>query len=472
MNKKLLPLAVLTAVATGGLSTAQAVYVNNNGTGQVLIYPYYSVEGENDTYINIVNTTDQTKAVKVRFLEGMNSQEVLDFNLYLSPRDHWSAMVTESASGGARLVTADEFCTVPDIVGRQGSTVNFREFQYSDVDEVHNGIERTREGYVEIIEMGVVTGDHEEWATHDSSGVPDNCGALIDSWSTGGTWSNNRDMDIAPASGGLSGYGVLINPADGVSAAYDATAFGNFWSAGDWDHRRPGSVLPSLRSGQATAQVIDGNQLYDVTFTDSVDAISATIMQSMIMNDFVLAPEINAGTDWVVNFPTKRFYVFPEPQFAADRPLRPFTTEWDPEKAEACEPIGMDYWDREEREEFVRDVDFSPTPTTDPISLCKEVNVVTFNEANVLYASDRIGHNLDVAFDNGWMQIDFTRETGRWMTGSNNVDETPLTFYGLPTIGFGVQRYTNGDLGGLLANYMGLVNHKAVRDIRSGEAAD
>ena len=132
----------------------------------------------------------------------------------------------------------------------------------------------------------------------------------------------------------------------------------------------------------------------------------------------------------------------------------------------------MDYWDREEREEFVRDVDFSPTPTTDPISLCKEVNVVTFNEANVLYASDRIGHNLDVAFDNGWMQIDFTRETGRWMTGSNNVDETPLTFYGLPTIGFGVQRYTNGDLDGLLANYMGLVNHKAVRDIRSGVAAD
>ena len=458
MNKKLLPLAVLTAVATGGLSTAQAVYVNNNGTGQVLIYPYYSVEGENDTYINIVNTTDQTKAVKVRFLEGMNSQEVLDFNLYLSPRDHWSAMVTESASGGARLVTADESCTVPTIVGRPGSTVDFRDLQYEG-DSV-DGIERTREGYVEIIEMAEVDGDHADWLTHDSSGVPANCGALVDSWSSGGTWNSNADADILPAGGGLYGYGVLINPADGVSAAYDATAFGNFWPAGDWDHSGPGSLFPSLASGQAQAQVIDGNALYDVTFDDSIDALSATIMQSMIMNDFVLAPEINAGTDWLVNFPTKRFYVNEEPAAA------PFTTSWNPATSEACEPIEINYWDREEQSEFVRDVDFSPSPDADPIALCKEVNVVTFNSADVLYASDRLGHNIDVAFDNGWMQMDFTQEAGRFVEGFD--DDWDYRFHGLPAIGFGVQRYTNGDLGGLLANYMGLVNHKADRSIESG----
>ena len=32
-------------------------------------------------------TTSLTKAVKVRFLDGKNGREVLDFNLFLSPAD-------------------------------------------------------------------------------------------------------------------------------------------------------------------------------------------------------------------------------------------------------------------------------------------------------------------------------------------------------------------------------------------------
>jgi hypothetical protein len=72
MNKKLVSMAVAAALV-GGVGAAQAIHVNTDGLGQVLLYPFYSVEGGNDTYIQIVNTTDQTKAVKVRFLEAMNS---------------------------------------------------------------------------------------------------------------------------------------------------------------------------------------------------------------------------------------------------------------------------------------------------------------------------------------------------------------------------------------------------------------
>ena len=112
MKKKLLPLAL--AAATGLVaSTAQAVFVNPEGHGQVLLYPYYTVEGGNDTYINLVNTTNEYKAVKVRILEAMNSQEVLDFNLYLSPQDHWSAVITADTNGaGAVIRTAGTSCTV------------------------------------------------------------------------------------------------------------------------------------------------------------------------------------------------------------------------------------------------------------------------------------------------------------------------------------------------------------------------
>ena len=96
-------------VALAGLSTlglagaAEAVMVNPNGLGQVLIYPYYTVRnGYNlggvsaapfNTLLSIVNTTNSTKAVKVRFREGKASAEVLDFNVFLSPYDMWTAAV-------------------------------------------------------------------------------------------------------------------------------------------------------------------------------------------------------------------------------------------------------------------------------------------------------------------------------------------------------------------------------------------
>jgi hypothetical protein len=93
MNRKNLTSAVLAGLAgvAGIAATAQAVNINPDGLGQVLIYPYYTVNGGNVTLLSVVNTTENAKAVKVRFNEGLNTREVLDFNLYLSPFDVWTA---------------------------------------------------------------------------------------------------------------------------------------------------------------------------------------------------------------------------------------------------------------------------------------------------------------------------------------------------------------------------------------------
>ena len=128
--KKILPVAVLAALA--GVNGTQAVNVNSDGLGQVLLYPFYTAEGSQDTYINLVNTTDEYKAVKVRILESMNSQEVLDFNLCLSPQDHWSAVITASEEGeGATIMSGDKSCTVPLAVS-EGKVIHFRDFEYQD----------------------------------------------------------------------------------------------------------------------------------------------------------------------------------------------------------------------------------------------------------------------------------------------------------------------------------------------------
>ncbi|MGB5098482.1 MAG: hypothetical protein WBN82_11300, partial [Porticoccaceae bacterium] len=72
MKKTFLRSAAI-AVAVTGASAAHAVHVNPDGLGQVLLYPYYTVQNNFVTAIHVVNTTDQAKAVKVRFLEGKNS---------------------------------------------------------------------------------------------------------------------------------------------------------------------------------------------------------------------------------------------------------------------------------------------------------------------------------------------------------------------------------------------------------------
>lgn len=456
--KKILPVAVLAALA--GVNGAQAVHVNPDGLGQVLLYPFYTTEADQDTYINLVNTTDEYKAVKIRILESMNSVEVLDFNIYMSPFDHWSAVITEHADGGASLQTADKTCTVPIAVS-QGIEIPFRSTEYQADSE--DGIDRTREGYVEVIEMGTIQDTDGLWsAIEHVDGVPGDCAELTARWNTGGAWDLDSSDGMTSVSGGLYGYGVLIDVPRGTDATYDAVALDDFADF-SVNHTDPGSLLPSLESSTTDYDLFDqGGVVSGSAITDGVDAVSAILMSSSISNDYVLEPSIGGGTDWVVTFPTKRAYVN-----ESVTAIPPFTDIWDAETSTACETFEIRYWDREEGEPTtpVSPLDFSPLPPPGEIptfSFCHEANVLTYNDSNVLSASDRTGVNLNLeeGFDNGWARIDFTG-TGRVLTTQDH------QFLGLPQIGFAVQRYINAEVEGAqtLANYAGTVTHKADRSI-------
>ncbi len=100
--------ALFSAIAGAGAlaltGAANAVYVNHDGLGQVLVYPYYTARDGVATLLSVVNTTNNAKIVKVRFLEGKNSQEVLDFNLFLSPFDVWTGAVLPAGQAAADLL--------------------------------------------------------------------------------------------------------------------------------------------------------------------------------------------------------------------------------------------------------------------------------------------------------------------------------------------------------------------------------
>lgn len=442
MKKKLLSTAIAAGMGMGLMSTAaQAVYVNSQGTGQVLLYPYYSAENGNDTYVQVVNTSDVGKVVKVRFLESKNSDEVLDFNLYLSAQDVWAGAVTATADGGAKIVTSDNSCTTPGI-SSEGEA--FRTFEFTGDDD--QSVARTAQGHLEIIGMAdIQPGSDLEGLIEHVDGTPPGC-ADIPADLTGST-------DLLPFGStgngaGLYGFSQLVNVEDGVAAKMDATALADFSTNVLWT--QSGSTAPSLEDVNTDAIVFDGANARTLDAIDG-DNVSAVLMTRDIQNSYVVDEGINAGTDWIVTFPTKFLYSEGDP---AGDPLAPFTSVWDGDKA--CESVSLSVYDREERMMGGgTTVDFSPTPPdeTGP-QLCYEANVITFNNSNVIGASN--AKNISSDFASGWMNLGF--DQGQSM----DVDEagTTITMNGLPAIGYSVVKYTNGTIGGVVRNYMGASKHK------------
>lgn len=455
MKKQLLASVV---AGLGVVGSAHAVHVNPDGLGQVLLYPSYTVQDGFDTYVHVVNTTTATKAVKVRFLEGKNSQEVLDFNLYLSPKDEWTGVITRSENG-AKLSTNDTTCTAPAI---PAAGVEFRNFRFTG-DSVSTTA-RTREGYLEIIEMGdldTVNPMVAAAAVH-TNGVPKDCAAVRAYAST---------VAQLPVSGGLYGFNTLINVGSGVATSVDAVAIDDFWLT-TGSHTATGSLSPSLEQASGVAHILDGNVVTTATFARPVDSVSAVLSRTAIMNDYVVGLNFDAKTDWVVTFPTKRFYVNPAAKSTdADiAAIPPFTQKWLTDKSQSCDEISITYYDREEATEHGED-DFSPTPDVAVAALCNEVNTISIVEnggGGGLFGAEFTNAQIELApgFRAGWMEIGFPSDPAA-TTGLVGGGATVL---GLPAIGFSAMSFTNGTLEvdgvNVLSNYGGSVVHKGVRGIQ------
>lgn len=442
--------AVALAATLGAAASAHAVNHNPEGLGQVLLYPIYSSENGQYSAIHVTNTTNQYKAVKVRFLEGMNSQEVLDFNLYLSPFDVWTGVVTQTASG-AKLTTADTSCTA----GAIGAGLDFRTTLFaSSADSVKDG-SRTRVGHVEVIEMGQIdqaSTDGNVVAARNAilhtNGVPGNCELVRAAWRTGGFWRANPGLGMLPPAGGLYGSVTLVNVENGTEIAADAVALDN-WASGH-QHNLPGDEAPSLNAGDPVATFKNGS---DSVFASGFDAVSAVLMKQDLVNDYAYGAGLNAQTDWVVTFPTKRAYVNTGTTVANP----PFTTVWDPATSSACEPITLTIWDREERENVVDEDQISPRPPVPGIALCHETNVLSIEDSN-LVGGQHVRNQLDdMPFQTGWMRLGFAAPTNV-LTPTGGSVTTPLL--GLPAIGFAAVQIQNGDVGGLLSNYAASYLHK------------
>lgn len=292
MRKTKLSLA-LSALLVGGLfsSSAQAVNLTEDGLGDAAIFQYYTAKetanGKWRTFIRVINTSEDSVAAKVRFREAANSREVLDFTVFLSPKDEWVAWVDPNADGlgNPGIRTDDESCLYPEVGSTDQTGEGFfnlnadtryalfkdRTFTtpYADGTAPATTEDRLHEGYAEVIGTAswLPGSQMSQDIEHNSSGIPTNCARVNREFenfeSQGGTFLSSveqglgilegsltqEDYDTVVASEAsqylldpidlprgvdnvLAANAYLINVTAGLGAGYDPLILANFRT--DW----------------------------------------------------------------------------------------------------------------------------------------------------------------------------------------------------------------------------------------------
>ena len=446
-----------------------AARLDPDGVGQALIFPYYTARasGPNplNTYVSIVNHATDTKALRVRFRDGRMGAETLSFNLFLAPNDVWTGAVVPSGTAGTTLATADTSCTDPAF-SAGARTLDFRNTAYSGAndDGAGAGLDRTREGFVEVLEMATLTGASAQAVAHNAAGLAPGCASMV----------GNAAPSLGVPTGGLSGTFTLINVANGMDFSGNADALADlgtrpyFRVAGD-----PYPDLNAVEIDTVSAVTVGGN-MYRSTWARAVDAVTAALVRSQWMGEYVLDTATASQTDVVVTFPTKRFYV------ASNTMASPFSggPGWAADCGGRTAPtlgdvVQVTAFDRETRAFFQTVTDFPEQPAGAVITLCGASNVFsvvsdgaglgTAGGSRVL-GSTNGGYSLGTVpvsqnVQDGWIQIIPTR-TQRFASGATStrldvVSGATTTgahsFVGLPVVGFTVRTFQNGTLtcGGL-----------------------
>ena len=341
------------------VANATAVSLNEGGIGNYLFTPYFTTQKDNNTLVSIVNTDNVNgKIVKVRFRGAANSEDLLDFQVFLSPSDVWTASLAQGSDGRTVITTPDSSCTLPSIGAASTAERTFKTSRLVATYPTPLGPvattpaqanAQTREGYIEYLNMAdVVPGSPLFTAIKHVNGVAPCTPAMMAALSStakgsatagGASATNVAALGMSAPSGGLTGtwsifsnaqtkaYGdnhIAVeavdgagNPARGRIVYAPQMATGIIDSGADSTVITEGTADPVLN---AAPNGVMWNDLPDMSTpvpmgitnpTDSVVKLSTALSKETVNNEFVAtagAGPVPWDTDWVVTHATRRYY--------------------------------------------------------------------------------------------------------------------------------------------------------------------
>ncbi|MCP4680751.1 MAG: hypothetical protein GY864_00275 [Desulfobacterales bacterium] len=226
--KKLVKCLVVLMALTMASGVAYAANLNEhvkvapNHIGDLLIMPFYlTLDGGWDTKICVTNTsTTHCVVAKVVFRSWVNSEEVLDFLIFLTPTDKWCGNIYYSQTGAA-IYSADDSVLV-GIDGCEGTFAtdsNPQDQAFYPV-ECGNGAgnadyDLNYFGYAEVIEIWsrAISGDPDGLAlVGERSVVPVSKTLLYRyycTWQASGSWEND-EIPQNVLTGGMEFYNDTV----------------------------------------------------------------------------------------------------------------------------------------------------------------------------------------------------------------------------------------------------------------------
>ena len=459
-------------------SLATKLELSEGGVGHALVVPYFNAQNGNMTVLHVVNTdVVNGKAVKVRFRGAANSDDILDFQVFMSPGDVWTAAVTAGADGVAQLVTADNTCTLPKLTpGVAQSFITGRLNPALTGDALAN---QTREGYVEIFNMADIPVNAAPTSLytaikHKDGKAPCTSTALDATLVNLTNKADVKTAGFAAPTGTLSGDWYIMNVAQtttfsGAATAVVATDAAGASVASNFVHfpqldnsaTAAGNTADPLllAAGGVTPAYYDLPDLSTPFVNDGVAApgavpltavqqaslLTAALAVKTVTNQYANDASITAKTDWVFSMPTRRYSVAmnyaklnsPDPLVkAAAREYTALTSAWfTSANTEVSGQLicvtseGQTFWDREETTKTSGAV-FSPG-TVAKTQFCGETSVLSFADAGTSVLGASVARqNVTGAYVNGWSNV-----------------KTDNTGVGLPILGASFIKLTNPNVG-------------------------
>jgi len=449
------------------MAPASGVALNPRGLGQVLIFPYYTVNKSQDTLLSIGNAGDTGKAVHVRFRESYNARSVLEFDLFLSAHDVWTAVITQSSDDGpAQIHTADRSCTNPLVPGfgqQVFLTGGYSGFEYDSGPQTPA---RTREGYIELIAVGDTTPGSplDQTITHVQDGTPGGGVPVCDV-----ALLNAAALTIAP-SANLFGSVAIVDVGQGTFFGYTPDALSGFtdqplatgYGFGFNDDR------PSLKDANTTvaaplirASVMAGSRPLDVDYAFPIDAVTAVFMSDAIFNEYLVDPSFGASTDWIVTLPTRAYYT---DGFHVGPVLPPFSASFVDGRSDTI--VTGTVYDREEDNLVTISACTLCPPVSQAPSFPYAANVLHFNgsAASGVFGSNVVPFSIELAGSTaGNVVLNLVDTDGiQQLPGGTDADGHSVALLGLPVTGFMAYNVINTQAQpGLLANYSGVFANRA-----------
>lgn len=434
----------------GGTAMAQPA-ISTTGTGQALIFPYYTVNGGWMTTVNVMNTTGNTLAVKFRLREKQNSRDVLDFNIVLSPYDAWAGVLQDSEEG-PKIFTPDNSCTSPEVIN--GVPAQDTAYTEAFADGGGTGIHRMRDGYIEMFVMGIDKSDRVStpgtvpYNAKHVNGVPRDCAAVdrafISAFPSGDDWPEDESpLRIDPTGSGMPAARADFDALD----SSDSPLKGNV----TWLQARTGAGAGSVamhitdwsRDNYVTAQqypwflepTLANPQEDGLWRVTGLDELEAAISATATMNEWANNPDSGAQVDWVITFPTKAYHVDRKNNQlqAAVNKFRNTDATGNPEDITSSDPttvapfarpfngaspieVRYNFYDREERTAIAETdgvTTISPQPPAEQVpteALIFETNVIQFGDRSVLASGSPAVPTNDLPPDAtpaGWVSVEF-----------------------------------------------------------------